>query len=195
MRMRYQVCFDPRISKRQLLSRFIAQQTPDGRLRAGAFMSRDVGREVPKGGGDKNNDGSAQMHREAYESKEKKEKQSKKDVVQQTKEVNKINDNKLKTADQVVNDYAKSERGENIKALRTTLAGPNVEQYCKDGAQAAVDWAQSQADKGGYGKLMAGILTLTGPPGENSVKNKGGSQGSGPSTPQPKGPTIDPNNF
>ncbi len=68
-------------------------------------MSRDVGREVPKGGGDKNNDGSAQMHREAYESKEKKEKQSKKDVVQQTKEVNKINDNKLKTADQVVNDY------------------------------------------------------------------------------------------
>jgi hypothetical protein len=158
-------------------------------------MSRDVGREIPKGGGDKSNDGSAQMHREAYESKDKKDKAEKKDV-QQAKEVKKISDNKLKTADQVVEDYAKSKNGENLKALRTTLAGPNVEQYCKDGAQAAVDWAQSQADKGGYGKLMAGILTLTGPPGENSVKNKGGSQTSGPSTTQTKqGPTIDPNNF
>ncbi len=156
-------------------------------------MSRDVGREIPKGGGDKSNDGSAQMHREAYESKNK-DKQEKKDV-QQAKEVKKISDNKLKTADQVVEDYAKSKNGENLKALRTTLAGPNVEQYCKDGAQAAVDWAQSQADKGGYGKLMAGILTLTGPPGENSVKNKGGSQGSGPDPKKPQGPTIDPNNF
>ncbi len=108
-------------------------------------MSRDVGREIPKGGGDKSNDGSAQMHREAYESKNK-DKQEKKDV-QQAKEVKKISDNKLKTADQVVEDYAKSKNGENLKALRTTLAGPNVEQYCKDGAQAAVDWAQSQADK------------------------------------------------
>ncbi len=156
-------------------------------------MSRDVGREIPKGGGDKSNDGSAQMHREAYESKNK-DKQEKKDV-QQAKEVKKISDNKLKTADQVVEDYAKSKNGENLKALRTTLAGPNVEQYCKDGAQAAVDWAQSQADKGGYGKLMAGILTLTGPPGENSVKNKGGSQTSGPDPKKQQGPTIDPNNF
>ncbi len=156
-------------------------------------MSRDVGREIPKGGGDKSNDGSAQMHREAYESKNK-DKQEKKDV-QQAKEVKKISDNKLKTADQVVEDYAKSKNGENLKALRTTLAGPNVEQYCKDGAQAAVDWAQSQADKGGYGKLMAGILTLTGPPGENSVKNKGGAQTSGPDPKKAQGPTIDPNNF
>ncbi len=156
-------------------------------------MSRDVGREVPKGGNDKNNDGSAQMHREAYEGKSK-EKQDKKDT-KDVAEVKKISDNKLKTADQVVDDYAKSKNGENLKALRTTLSGPDVDQYCKDGAQACVDWAQSQADKGGYGKLMAGILTLTGPPGENSVKNKGGSQSGGP-TPTPQtGPTLDPNNF
>ena len=155
---------------------------------------RDVGREVPKGGGDKSNDGSAQMHREAYENKDKKEKQDKKEVSDK-REVKKISDNKLKTADQVLDDFSKSKNCENIKSHRATLAGPNVEQYCKDGAQAAVDWAQSQADKGGYGKLMAGILTLTGPPGENSVKNKGGSQTSGPDPKKQQGPTIDPNNF
>jgi len=99
-------------------------------------MSRDVGREVPKGGGDKNNDGSAQMHREAYESKNK-EKQDKKEVIDK-KEVKKVGDNKFKTADQVLDDFSKSKNCENITAHRATLAGPNVEQYCKDGAQAAV---------------------------------------------------------
>ncbi|HEY9784266.1 MAG TPA: hypothetical protein V6D17_02620 [Candidatus Obscuribacterales bacterium] len=122
---------------------------------------REIPEEVNKGkGSDKTQDN---LMRDVQQEREKQQKAEKGVAkVEQNWKQKEI----LRT--KVVQQVANSPTGQNIQTARTVLMGPNVEQYCKDGAQACIDWVQQEANKNGYGDAMQMLLSQTAPAAEKS---------------------------
>lgn len=126
---------------------------------------RDIPNEVNKKSNDKTDDS---LMRDVQMEREKQAKGDKSDKVSHKWKQKEI------LQEKVVAPVVNSSVGQNVQTARTVLMGPNVEQYCKDGAMACLAWAQQVADKGGYGETMQMFLSQTAPANDQSGGAGGG---------------------
>lgn len=128
---------------------------------------RDIPNEVNKKSNDKTDDS---LMRDVQMEREKQAKGDRSDKVQHKWKQKEI------LQEKVVNPVVNSSVGQNVQTARTVLMGPNVEQYCKDGALACLAWVQQVADKGGYGEAMQMFLNQTAPAPEKGASDGAASE-------------------